>query len=238
MRYANPQIIGARPTQAQLDAMRASAAATANASGQLSRVAEKRALAAELAQRGELTQARALLDALQKNTSTAAQLALTRADVADVQRGQAPLAQRLADGGAGSTDYTPEGDYPMAQQTPTLIDAPMTLSREILGIPRTTVAAGATVRVEVNPQKFQKCDRLIVPSTIAPFFQVDDLDIGKDSQFTSSDGAPAEAFSEVAVGVSLKGRTAGKGTTITLTVTNVSAAPQDFRACIIGLTAN
>lgn len=222
-----PQIVGYDPGAAS----RAASAANAGASMALARVAEARARAAELAQQGQLAQAQQLLTALQSNPSTAAQLALTRADVADVQAGLPTLDQRLQNSVAQSA--------PLPASVPlggglSLQAGSTEPRRETLPIPATLVGAGATADIIMTPQRPQRIGRLVVPSSIAAYFVIHDLEVAKDSQFTGSGSVPAEMFTEVGVDVSLKGSTAYPGVQIVLSVENIDGAPHTFRGGIIG----
>jgi hypothetical protein len=94
--------------------------------------------------------------------------------------------------------------------------------------------AGAAGSVTRRPQTPIKIARLVIPSSIAGAFVITDLKVGKDSQFVGSDPIPAETFIPTAVGVELKGDTANVGHDVTVAFTNISGAPQQFRAALIG----
>jgi hypothetical protein len=69
----------------------------------------------------------------------------------------------------------------------------------------------------------------------APFFIINDIKVGKDSQLAASGNLPAEAFSNLSVGVRMELDTAEPGIVITLTVTNAdTTGPHDFRAVLYG----
>lgn len=103
-----------------------------------------------------------------------------------------------------------------------------------LPIPRTSVGAGLSADIELRPQRLFRSERLVVPSTIAPFFDITDVKIGQQTQFVASGALPATIFSEVGVGVRLKGDTANLGNTIVVSVTNNDVATQIFGGAIIG----
>jgi len=131
---------------------------------------------------------------------------------------QAAIAQRRADAGALLHERAP------------------TKSREYpLGFVSTTaVAAGASARITTRPQVPFRIDRLVVPSDIAGLFTIDDVKVGKNSQFAAEGSVPARIFQENGVGVCLKGDTAQISMDVTLSVTNISGAAATFRAAIIG----
>ena len=96
------------------------------------------------------------------------------------------------------------------------------------------VAAGASTRITTRPQVPFRIDRLVVPSDLAGLFTIDDVKVGKNSQFAAEGAVPARIFQENGVGVCLKGDTAQISMDVTLSVTNISGAASFFRAAIIG----
>jgi hypothetical protein len=96
------------------------------------------------------------------------------------------------------------------------------------------VAAGASVDIIAQPQVVFRGERLIVPSDIAGGFVIDDIKVGKNSQFASSGAVPARTFDEQGVGVRLRLDTAQISQQIVLSVTNIGGAPAIFRATLIG----
>ena len=103
-----------------------------------------------------------------------------------------------------------------------------------LGFTSLAVGAGATANITSRPQVIFRPERLVIPSSIAANFIVDDIRIGKNSQFTAAGAIPAELFAENAVGVRLKMDTAQISQDIVLSVTNTSAGALDFYAGMIG----
>jgi hypothetical protein len=77
-------------------------------------------------------------------------------------------------------------------------------------------------------------ERLIVPSSLANHFSVNDITVDEKSQVVSSNPIPAAAFSELAVGVNLGLKTAKKDSKIALKVANTSSTAQVFAAAMIG----
>ena len=102
-----------------------------------------------------------------------------------------------------------------------------------LPIPRTSVGAGLA-RISNTFKRLFARNRLVVPSTIAAFFDITDVKIGQQTQFVASGALPATIFSEVGVGVRLKGDTANLGNTIVVSVTNNDSNTQIFGGAIIG----
>ena len=101
------------------------------------------------------------------------------------------------------------------------------------------VAAGSTVIVAAQPQIIFRGSRLVVPSffgadPVAPNFTVNDIRVGKDSQFVSAGPLPALAYLENAVGTAMGLDTCNVGQLITLNVTNIGAAAHTFFATIFG----
>ncbi len=97
------------------------------------------------------------------------------------------------------------------------------------------IPAGTTgVEIQTSPQTPFVGKRLIIGSTIAPSFIIEDLKVGKNSQFSATGGVSAEAFSEVGVGVALMVDPAYPGLDITLVVSNVGDDDLRFLATFIG----
>jgi hypothetical protein len=97
-----------------------------------------------------------------------------------------------------------------------------------------TIAAAATTNVTSRPQLTFRPDRFVVAGSIAASFLVNDLKIGKNSQFLAGVAVPGEAFGQQAVGVRLKLDTAQVSQDIVINVTNTSAGALRFNAVMIG----
>jgi hypothetical protein len=133
---------------------------------------------------------------------------------------QAAMAQRLAQLGLITQTSAPT----KAREYPLGFDSGSTL-----------IIAGGSASVINRPQVVFRTERLVVPSDIGGGFVIDDLIVGKNSQFASNSVAvPARVFDERGVGVRLAGDTAQISQDIILKVTNVSGAPARFRAAVIG----
>lgn len=96
------------------------------------------------------------------------------------------------------------------------------------------VAAGAQAQVVSQPQVVFRPARLVIPSDIAGQFVIDQLLVGKNSQFASAAPNPARVFAENAVGVGLGMDTAQISQNVTIVVTNIGGAAATFRASVIG----
>jgi hypothetical protein len=126
-----------------------------------------------------------------------------------------------------------------------VVDRPATRRREYpLGFESTSISKiapgmagidpGNTEVVRADPQISFRGERLVIPSDISLFFSIDDIIVGKNSQFVSSGPVPASTFSEVAVGVRLNLDTANVGNLISLRIRNIGPDPLVFRATLIG----
>lgn len=112
--------------------------------------------------------------------------------------------------------------------------APQGAQEQVLGFERATVTALAEATVRAFPQRKFRTERLTIAASIANFFDVLDLRVGRDSLFVDVGPVPAEMFSQVGVGTALRGYTANLGNTITLQVENIDAGDQAIRAGIRG----
>lgn len=96
------------------------------------------------------------------------------------------------------------------------------------------IAAGANANVTAQPQDTFSPRKVIVPATVAPNFEIQDLRIGNISQFSSIDPVPAEAFIPDSVATDVRFDTAQISQQINFNVNNISAAASTFRAAING----
>jgi hypothetical protein len=117
-----------------------------------------------------------------------------------------------------------------------LRDVPPTHSRIFpLGfVSQGVVDPGDTVIIISRPQVIFRGERLIVPSDIAGDFTIDDVKVGKNSQFCAEGPIPARAMQENAWGVQFQLDTAQLAQNLQLTVTNISGAARTFRAMLLG----
>lgn len=116
---------------------------------------------------------------------------------------------------------------------------PMTGSfSQPLPIPPTSFTTGQALDIELRPQRLFRVERLVVDSVIAPFFRILDLKVGQNTQFVASGALPSTIFSEVAVGMRLKGDTANLGNTIVISLQNIDANTRVFGGAILGTVIN
>lgn len=118
---------------------------------------------------------------------------------------------------------------------PRLVPQRLDEARELLlGFGPTSLLNGSTNVFTTQPQLPFRPSRFVIPSAAVANFSINDLKIGKNSQFLSSNSVPAAVFSELAVGVALGLDTCNVGQQITVSVTNTAAAPATFSAALIG----
>jgi hypothetical protein len=103
-----------------------------------------------------------------------------------------------------------------------------------IGFTKSGIAPGTATDIEVKPQVLFRGERLAVAPSIARYFDVIDIKVGKDSQLAATGEMPAESFSALAVGVRLELDTASPGITLTITVRNIDTTAQDFKAVLYG----
>lgn len=105
-----------------------------------------------------------------------------------------------------------------------------------------TVIAGTTVNVTTRPQTLFRGGRVILPESshaaaggfVANPFQVQDIVVGRNSQFVARQPMPAAAFFQNAFGVRIQADTGQISQDVTFVVTNRAAVDVDFEATIIG----
>ncbi len=137
--------------------------------------------------------------------------------------------------GAGPTlaRLAPVPGYPQGQMLRTR--APTKGREYVMGFDSVaTIAAGASAIITTRPQVIFRPDRLVIPASIASSFLLNDLKVGKNSQFVAATAIPAEAFTQGAFGVRLKLDTAQVSQDIILNVTNTSGGALRFTAALIG----
>jgi hypothetical protein len=103
-----------------------------------------------------------------------------------------------------------------------------------VGFLQDNIPPGGEADIEVKPQVYFRGERLAIPPTIARYFDILDIKVGKDSQLAATGTMPGESFSALAVGVRMELDTAKPGIVITIRVRNVDAAPHDFKAVMYG----
>lgn len=103
-----------------------------------------------------------------------------------------------------------------------------------VGFKRLAIQPGQEADIEVKPQVHFRGERFAVAPSIARYFDIVDIKVGKDSQLAAAGEMAAEAFSALAVGVWLELDTAQPGIVIILRVRNKDTVQHDFEAVLYG----
>jgi hypothetical protein len=121
---------------------------------------------------------------------------------------------------------------------PTVVERPLTDIREFpLGFGPTSFPPLTEASVISRPQVVFRGERLVVPSTVAPYFSIIDIKVGNRSQLVNSVALPAQMFIETAVGIRLSFDTAAVAQDVALIVANGTATATTFQAAIVGTAA-
>lgn len=104
-----------------------------------------------------------------------------------------------------------------------------------IGFRMAGIAPGTTEDIEVKPQVRFQGRRLAIAPSIARYFDVMDIKVGKDSQLAATGPLSGEALSALAVDVRVELDPAPPGIVITVTVQNNDTVAHDFRAVLYGL---
>jgi hypothetical protein len=121
------------------------------------------------------------------------------------------------------------------QEGAILKDVSPTKAREyILGFDSTAVPGSTSANITKRPQVIFRPERVVIPSSVGVDFQVVDIKVGKNSQFSASGEVPAVVFAETSFGVRLKMDTCQVSMDVTISVRNTNAAQRNFTAAIIG----
>ena len=96
------------------------------------------------------------------------------------------------------------------------------------------IAPGDTIDIPARPQVKFRGTRLSIPSSIATSFLIEDLKVGRNSQFVASGAPSAETFKDTATSDNIATDTAEPGMDIVLSVTNTSGTAQDFHGTLFG----
>jgi len=121
------------------------------------------------------------------------------------------------------------------QEGAILRDVNPTKAREyILGFDSTAVPGSTSANITKRPQVIFRPERVVIPSAVGVDFQVVDIKVGKNSQFSASGEVPAVVFAETSFGVRLKMDTCQVSMDVTISVRNTNAAQRNFTAAIIG----
>jgi hypothetical protein len=126
------------------------------------------------------------------------------------------------------------GDHHGGRRMRVVREEPRNQRQFPIGFEATSVAPGAEEDIEVKPQVLFRGERLAIAQSIARYFDVIDIKVGKDSQLAATGALTGEAFETRAVGVRMELDTAQPGIVITLRVRNIDTAAHDFRAVLYG----
>ena len=105
-----------------------------------------------------------------------------------------------------------------------------------LGFEFLAIQPGATVDVQGNPQVLFKPKRLVYTGP-AGTFVIQDVKIGRSSQFVASGPQSADAYPPTSTVDNMELDTARPGVVITLRIQNISGVAADFRATMFGQVA-
>ncbi len=83
--------------------------------------------------------------------------------------------------------------------------------------------AALTANVQLTPQRLFRPERLTFASLTAIYFEINSVSIAQEPQFVAEGVALAQLYTEVAVGMRLKGKTANLGAQIVIGATNTDA---------------
>lgn len=110
---------------------------------------------------------------------------------------------------------------------------------DILGLGSATIPGSNGIgQLQTVVQKPIQISRLILSGESGwEAIQILDIKIGVDSQFTSTDGAPAAMFGPTAVGAGVQFRPAQTGVTVTITLRNPTANPLTISGSALGISA-
>lgn len=126
---------------------------------------------------------------------------------------------------------------PNVRQGMRVMDQQLTVvKQQIMPLPVVTFTAGQTQNVEATPQRPIRVERLVVPSWLARYFDIYQINVGQEQQYVNTGAVNATVFSEVAVGVRLRGDTANVGNKVTLNCQNIDTGNRDFRGTVFGTT--
>ena len=107
----------------------------------------------------------------------------------------------------------------------------------LLGFDSQAVAIGATVDFPANPQVPFRCKRTLIGATSIAGLVVEDIKVGKNSQFVSAGGFPAVGFAGNTFDQAIKFDTAYPGIDIVVTVTDTSGAINTVSIGMFGVAA-
>jgi hypothetical protein len=96
------------------------------------------------------------------------------------------------------------------------------------------LAPGTSTDITSRPQVLFRGTRLLIPSSIGQNIRVEDVKVGRTSQFAAIGAQPGIAYSELSTADNLQLDTCSPGMDVTLRVTNRGGAAVDFSATLFG----
>jgi hypothetical protein len=96
------------------------------------------------------------------------------------------------------------------------------------------LAPNTTVDITSRPQVLFRGTRLLIPSSIGQFIRVEDVKVGRTSQFAAIGAQPGIAYSELSTADNLQLDTSSPGMDVTLRISNRGGAAIDFSATLFG----
>ena len=109
---------------------------------------------------------------------------------------------------------------------------PETARQAVLGMGSTWVEAGQRLFINVVAKEAFKVQRMIVPSTVAENFMIEDVMIGRRQLLPSR--VPAILFTETCTAITFFGGEVGYPGVITISVTNMSKKGSWFQGAVMG----
>lgn len=130
------------------------------------------------------------------------------------------LARRVAGARAAGGVYTAK------TEPSTMREQPLPFSR--------SYTTGEQFTVSLQPQRMFRPERLVFASVTAAFFTISDVSIAQEPQFVAPGSTLAQLFSEVSVGMRLRGKTANLGALVSINATNIDTTTRTLYGTIIG----
>jgi hypothetical protein len=109
--------------------------------------------------------------------------------------------------------------------------------RLVLNFRQLNVQPGGAIDLPARPQLPFRPERLFVQSDIAGNFELVDIIVGNRSQFAQATPMSARIAAETSFGFDMHMDTAMVAMDVTLRIANITGAPSDFRATIVGTSA-
>lgn len=118
------------------------------------------------------------------------------------------------------------GVYTGKTEPTTMREQPLPFSR--------SYTTGEQFTISLQPQRMFRPERLVFASVTATFFTISDVSIAQEPQFVAPGSTLAQLFSEVSVGMRLRGKTANLGALVSINATNIDTTTRVLYGTIIG----